>query len=89
MAAIGRDATVYGAHSLRIGGATALAWLQVAGDDIQAAGRWHSGAYLRYLRDRRAEALGHLEMICGAETDDFEADFVDVDAHGFDADDEE
>ena len=31
-----------GAHSLRIGGATALAWLQVPGDMIQAAGRWHS-----------------------------------------------
>lgn len=88
MAAIGRDASIYGAHSLRIGGATALAWLNVPGDQIQAAGRWHSGAYLRYLRETRERALQHLTAVAGADTDDLEADFVGVDEHAFDADDE-
>ena len=88
MAAIGRDATVYGAHSLRIGGATALAFLGVPGDQIQAAGRWHSGAYLSYLRQTRGRALRNLTLVASAETDDMESDFVAIDAHGFDADDE-
>jgi hypothetical protein len=86
--AIGRDATVYGAHSLRIGGATALAFLHIPGDQIQAAGRWHSGAYLRYLRQTRGSALRNLTLVASAETDDMEADFVDIDAHGFDEDDD-
>lgn len=88
MTAIGRDATVYGAHSLRIGGATALAFLHIPGDQIQAAGRWHSGAYLRYLRQTRGSALRNLTLVASAETDDMEADFVDIDAHGFDEDDD-
>jgi hypothetical protein len=89
MAAIGRDASMYGAHSLRIGGATALAWLRVPGEMIQAAGRWHSDAYLRYLRDTRVQALQHLTAVAGADTDDFEADYVAIDAHGYDESDEE
>ena len=89
MTAVGRDKTKYGAHSLRIGGATALAWLKVPGDMIQAAGRWHSGAYLRYLRETRDNAVGMLTRLAGADTDDLEADFVAVDAHDFDEEDEE
>ena len=89
MAAIGRDASVYGAHSLRIGGATALAWLRTPGEDIQAAGRWHSDSYMRYIRERRGQALAQLTAVAGADTDDFEADFIGIDEHGFDAEDEE
>ena len=88
MTAIGRDGSKYGAHSLRIGGATALAFLQVPGDMIQAAGRWHSGAYMRYLRETRDNAVGTLTRLAGADTDDLEADFVAVDAHDLDEDDE-
>jgi hypothetical protein len=88
MAAIGRDPSVYGAHSLRIGGATALAWLKVPGDQIQAAGRWHSGAYMTYLRETRDQGLRNLTAVAGADTDDFEADFIDIDDHAFDADDD-
>jgi hypothetical protein len=89
MSAIGRDASLYGAHSLRIGGATALAWLKAPGEHIQAAGRWHSDAYLRYLRDTKDLALSYLARVASADTDDFEADYVAIDAHGFDDDDEE
>ena len=79
---------MYGAHSLRIGGATALAFLRIPGDQIQAAGRWHSGAYLRYLRQTRGRALMNLTLVAGADTDDMEADFVDIDAHGYNGDDD-
>ena len=89
MHAIGRDSSAYGAHSLRIGGATALAWMRVPGEDIQCAGRWHSGAYLAYIRERRGETLRMLTQVAGAETDDMEADFVDIDLNGFDGDDDE
>ena len=89
MTSIGRDGSLYGAHSLRIAGATALAFLQVPGEQIQAAGRWHSGAYLRYLRERGSEALDQLSRVASADVDDFEADFLDVDCQGFDADDDE
>ena len=87
LAAVGRDASLYGAHSLRIGGATAMAWLQAPTDVTMAAGRWRSDAYLRYLRDRRSEVMRYAEGVAGADTDDFESDFVDVDALDFDADD--
>ena len=86
---ISNTASAYGAHSMRVGGATALAWLRVPGEDIQCAGRWHSGAYLRYIRERRGENLRMLTQLAGADTDDFEADFVDIDLNGFDADDDD
>lgn len=88
LAAIGRDASLYGAHSLRIGGATALAWTGASGDDIQAAGRWHSSAYLRYLRETRHTLMTRLVGVASADTDDMEADFIEVDRTDFDADDE-
>ena len=66
MAAIGREPAVYGAHSLRIGGATALAFSGVPGEQIQAAGRWHSDAYLRYLRESRSQGLHNLSLVASA-----------------------
>ena len=56
--------------------------------DLQAAGRWHSDAYLRYLRESRSQGLHNLSLVASADTDDNEADFVDVDARGFDDDDD-
>ena len=87
MSAIGRDGSLYGAHSLRIGGATAMSWLQASREHIMAAGRWRSDAYLRYLRQCHGEAMRLLQGVAGADTDDCEADFLDVDEHGFDDDD--
>ena len=72
-----------------MGGATSLAFLRVPGDHIQAAGRWHSGAYLRYLRQTRQCALRNLSMVASADTGDMEAVFVNVDAHGYDEEDDE
>ena len=87
MAAIGRDGSLYGAHSLRIGGATAMSWLQASREHIMAAGRWRSDAYLRYVRQCHGEAMRLAHGVAGAETDDCEADFLDIDEHGFDGDD--
>ena len=83
-----REPAAYGPHSLRIGGATALAFSGVPGEQIQAAGRWHSDAYLRYLRESRSQGLHNLSLVASADTDDNEADFVDVDARGLDDDDD-
>ena len=74
MQLIGRDPTLYGAHSLRIGGATALAFLGAAEHVVKTLGRWRSDAYLTYLRDCRAQCDFYRRGICGAQVDDFEAD---------------
>jgi hypothetical protein len=46
----GLDPTKYSPHSLRIGGATALAAQQVPDSTIQTLGRWKSLAFLQYIR---------------------------------------
>ncbi|XP_061464864.1 integrase/recombinase xerD homolog [Rhineura floridana] len=48
--ASGRDAGVYGLHSLRIGAATAAALGDLSVSDIQAIGRWRSDAFKSYVR---------------------------------------
>ena len=87
LSAAGRDGSLYGAHSLRIGGATAMSWLQASRENIMAAGRWRSDAYLRYVRECHAESLRLVHGIASAETDDRQPDFLDIDEHGFDDDD--
>ena len=81
---IGLDASLYGAHSLRIGGATAMAFLGAPREVIMAAGRWRSDAYLRYVRSARGEATRYAAGVAGADTDDFESDFVAIDEFDFD-----
>lgn len=48
--AMGMEVTYLSSHSLRIGGATALADAGVPDRDIQFAGRWRSDTFLRYIR---------------------------------------
>ena len=50
---------------------------------------WHSDAYLAYIRERRAATLSMLTRLAGANADDLEANFVDINLNGFDADDYE
>lgn len=88
MASLDLDGSVYGAHSLRIGGATALSSLGADASTIQQMGRWRSDAYLRYLRQRRPEVIGFAAGIASAEVDDFEADYVAIDDFDFDLEDE-
>ena len=87
MSAIGLDGSTYGAHSLRIGGATALAWWRAGPSVIQDLGHWRSDAYLRYVRSRRSEVDQWTQRIASADTDDFETDYVAVDDFDFDESD--
>ncbi len=48
--AFGMDPDSFGAHSLRIGGASQLAASRFSEAQIQALGRWTSDCYQRYLR---------------------------------------
>jgi hypothetical protein len=47
---LGLDPACYGAHSLRIGGATQLAASNFSDSQIQAVGRWTSDCFRRYIR---------------------------------------
>ena len=87
LAASGRDASLYGVHSLRIGGATAMSWLRAPPEDIKAAGRWKSDAYLRYVRALRSKSFW-TAGIASADVDDYEADHVAIDDDDFSSDDE-
>ena len=89
MAALGLDASQYGAHSLRIGGATALASLQAPSYVIQRLGHWSSDAYLRYLRENRSEHDRYVQGIADADVDDFTADYIAIDDHEFDDEDDD
>lgn len=82
--AIGRDPSLYGAHSCRIGGATAMGWLGAPPERIMAAGRWRSDAYLLYVRESPGQALSYAAAVAGADTDDSQPAFLDVDAYDFD-----
>lgn len=57
MAAAGRDPARFGAHSLRIGAATAALAEGVAPERIRLMGRWDSDAYLVYCRMSYQSAL--------------------------------
>ena len=50
MKAVGRDPRDYGAHSLRIGGATAAMAAGVDPAIIKVLGRWSSDIYMIYMR---------------------------------------
>lgn len=58
MKTMGRDPAQFGAHSLRIGGATAL-FAQGASDlDIKSLGRWSSDCFEIYVRTCEHDAMG-------------------------------
>ena len=50
LATIGIPAHQYAGHSFRIGAATTAALVGLADSTIQTLGRWHSAAFLRYIR---------------------------------------
>ena len=56
MQSIGRDPARYGAHSLRIGGATAAMAAGVDPAIIKVLGRWSSDVYMIYMRCNREAA---------------------------------
>jgi hypothetical protein len=86
MDACGRDGSKYGAHSCRIGGATALAFLHADSTTIKTLGRWKSDAYLMYVRDCKGAHRAWAQSVCDALVDTYEADCLEVDAEEDDSD---
>jgi len=84
---IGRDGSMYGAHSLRIGGATALSFSGAPPHIIKTMGRWRSDAYLRYLRDCKSDFNYYSRCIIDANVDDYEADEQAFEAADLDEED--
>lgn len=66
MRAAGRDPSMYGAHSLRIGGATAALAAGVSPQLIRLMGRWSSDVYQIYCRMSLESALGVGQAISSA-----------------------
>ena len=75
MRLVGRDPTRYGAHSLRIGGATAALAAGVPPSLIRLMGRWSSDVYEIYCRMSEQSALGVGTAISAAMVTDVEAGF--------------
>lgn len=76
---IGLPGPMYGAHSLRIGGATAF--FEAGGDklEIQTQGRWDSDAYLAYLRAAEGRVVAMSLRACSLEVKDHAQHFVAID----------
>ena len=79
MSAAGRDGSVYGVHSLRIGGGTAMNFEHAPAATIKAAGVWSSDAYKAYLRRCGQDVLTVARAVCSSEVDDLATDFLEID----------
>ena len=75
MAAAGEESSRFGAHSLRIGGATAALAAGVPASFIRAMGRWSSEIYEIYTRLSDWAVLRFGEAIASADYEDFECEF--------------
>lgn len=51
---LGIPAQQYAGHSFRIGAATTAAVVRIEDSMIQTLGRWHSAAFLKYIRTPKA-----------------------------------
>ena len=63
MSGLGLPAARFGAHSLRIGGATAALAAGMSPAAIRAAGRWASDIYILYTRSSREAAVSVAKVI--------------------------
>ena len=79
MACLGLDPRRFGAHSLRIGGATAALAAGMSAATIRAAGRWSSDIYMIYCRLSRESAAGVATVIGSTSFEDLErgVQFID------------
>ena len=67
LAAVGLPQLQYAGHSFRIGAATTAALAGVEDSTIQTLGRWHSAAYLQYIR-MPSERLANLSSVLARST---------------------
>ena len=79
MAACGLDPARFGAHSLRIGGATAALAAGLSPAAIRAAGRWGSDIWAVYTRNTRETAFSLSSVVGSTAFHDTErgVEFVD------------
>jgi hypothetical protein len=78
MGGLGLDARRFGAHSLRIGSATAALAAGMSPAAIRAAGRWASDVYILYARASQQAVRGISTVIGSTPFDDLErGEFVD------------
>ena len=74
--AVGGNPSEYGAHSLRIGGATALLAAGIQPASIQVMGRWDSDVYQVYCRWSSAAARRMGQAVASTTYNDFEGEFT-------------
>jgi hypothetical protein len=72
MASLGLDASKFGAHSLRIGGATAALAADMSPAAIRTAGRWASDVYILYARASKQSARRVARVIGSTPFEDIE-----------------
>ena len=72
MKLLGEDPERFGAHSLRIGGATAALTARMSPAEIRAAGRWSSDCYVLYTRATKQLAVGMSTIIGSTPFEDLE-----------------
>ena len=77
MQSIGRPRADYGAHSLRIGGATAALAAGVDPAVIRLMGRWSSDIYEIYMRMNKQACVRVTSQVASTAFNDFEAGFQD------------
>ena len=75
MRSVGLPPSLYGGHSLRIGGASAALAANVSEAVIRAMGRWDSDVYELYLRGSLSCARQMGSVIASTSYEDFEAMF--------------
>ena len=81
MSAVGEDPSEFGAHSLRIGGATALFKAGASQIDIMTMGRWSSDCYRLYVRACFGHAVEWSRKAGSTSVDDVAEEYKEVDCY--------
>ena len=81
MVSIGEDPSQFGAHSLRIGGATALFAAGAEPHIIRTMGRWSSDIYRLYVRACFKDTLAWSRRAGSTAVDDVAGEFEEVDSY--------
>ena len=79
MSMLGLDGSKFGAHSLRIGGATAMFVKKATPLQIKTQGRWGSDIYMIYIERCRLQSMALSRAACSTEVDPDAVDFLGVD----------
>ena len=74
-------AAYFGAHSLRIGGATALFAASADFYGMRTMGRWFSDRYRLYVRACFSRTLEWTQCACSTVVDDVVGEFEEVDCY--------